>query len=292
MTAPLLVTGGTGLLGRAVLRRAEGLELVALSRSAPPGWARELPNVEWVTADLAAHDLGRLLPERLAGIVHLARSRRQKQGADGALDVFEVNVGSTARLLEHAARAGAERFVLASSASVYRRSDEPLAEDAPLDCSSLYEASKLSAELLVQAYAERVPGIALRIFTPYGEGQTVDLMAELVERVRAGRPIDVQGEHGLLLSPIHADDVAEAVLAALRLSEAELGGAVNVGGPDRLGIAEVGSLIGGTLGIEPRFERHGGPDPLGYLADRRRAMELLDAPDPAAFAEGIARTLA
>ena len=64
----------------------------------------------------------------------------------------------------------------------------------------------------------------LRLFTAYGPGQSGQLIAELVERVRGGEPIVVEGRRGLLLSPIHVDDIADAVLASLTVSGDEGGG--------------------------------------------------------------------
>ena len=55
--------------------------------------------------------------------------------------------------------------MLASTATVYRRSQGPLTEDSPSISSSLYATSKRSAELICEAYAGLVPCTALRLFT-------------------------------------------------------------------------------------------------------------------------------
>ncbi len=232
MSERVLVTGATGLIGRALLEAGAGHELVPLQ------------------GDLTDPGFTAGLPEGVDSVIHLARSRRQHD-PDGAEDVRAVNVEGTRRLLDWAAAGGASRFMLASTASVYRASDAPLAEDAPIEPGDLYSESKREAELLLDERAGTLEAFCLRIFTPYGPGQSGQLISGLIERARAGRPIQVQGERGLLLSPILASDVAAAFLRALELPAASATTTVNVGGPDHLGIREVGEAIGSALGIEP-----------------------------------------
>jgi len=290
----VLLTGATGFVGRAVLERGSDQEWVAVARTAPPDWGRELAHVEWVKADLTSPGLAQALPSDFGAVVHLARSRRQRDFPDGAIDDFEVNVGTTARLLDHARLSGAQRFVLASTATVYAPSAEPLTEDAALSGTPYFAACKRAAELLVAAYAGQLQGVVLRLFTAYGPGQSGQLISELVERVRGGESIVVEGRRGLLLSPIHVDDIADAVLASLAVSGHEGGEPLllNIGGPDRLGIREIGEKIGWELGIEARFDSREGGEPGGYLADCSRALRRLGVPEPVAFREGLARTLA
>ena len=268
----VLVTGATGLIGRALLEAGAGHELVPLR------------------GDLTDPGFTAGLPEGVDSVIHLARSRRQHD-PDGAEDVRAVNVEGTRRLLDWAVSGGARRFLLASTASVYRASDEPLAEDAPIEPTDLYNQTKRESELLLGERAGAIEAFSLRVFAPYGPGQSGQMISDLIERVRAGRAIQVQGERGLLLSPILASDVAAAFLRALELPAAAATTTVNVGGPDRLGIREVGEAIGSALGIEPSFERVEGDEPGGYLADRSLAREL-GIPEPIPFAEGIARTVA
>jgi nucleoside-diphosphate-sugar epimerase len=288
----LLVTGATGFVGRALLEQGSEREWVALTRSGVPDWSRELSNVEWVEADLTDPDFDQALPSEIHAVLHLARSRHHREFPERASDIYAVDLGSTARLLSYAQRSGAERFLLASTATVYAPSSEPLDEDAPLGPGRLFAACKRGSELLLRAYAAEVPSVALRLFAAYGPGQRRALIGELIERVRAGEPIQVQGERGLLLSPIYVEDVVAAVLAALELPLPEEGPeTINVGGPDSLGIREIGEAIGEALGTEPRFEAVDGPEHGGYLADRSKARRLLGMPEPISFREGLRRTI-
>ncbi|UGS38700.1 NAD-dependent epimerase/dehydratase family protein [Capillimicrobium parvum] len=284
----ILLTGATGLIGREVVRLAPaGWEIVAAAR-------RPVPGLETAEADLAAPGFAAALPVAVDAIVHLAQAREYRDFPACAPGVIAVNVAATAELLDHAARCGAGQFLLASTATVYRpgtTDGPPLREDGPVRCRSIYSSSKRSAELLAGPYAALFGVRALRIFTTYGAVRDERLVSDLIDRVEHGRAVEVQGERGLVTSPIHASDVARAVIAAVQRppERGELD-VVNVGGPQALGIADMARAIGRVLGREPRLEARPG-EPPAFAADRGKCVAQLAVPEPVAFEEGLAREL-
>jgi len=156
----------------------------------------------------------------------------------------------------------------------------------------IYAASKRSAELLAAPYASVLPVRALRIFTTYGAVRDERLISDLIGRVESGRAVHVQGERGLVTSPIHASDVARAVIAAVRRPP-ETGALdlVNVGGAEALGVAEIAAAIGRVIGREPVFEQRDGEAP-AIVADRTKCAAVLGVPEPIAFEDGLALELA
>ncbi len=282
----VLLTGATGLIGREVVRLAPPeWELLAVSRRPPDAGT-------WLEADLASPaSLAAALPASADAVVHLAQARDYRDFPGCAPDVVAVNVVATAALLDHAVRSGARSFTLASTATVYRPGPEPLAEDAPLDPAGIYAASKRSAELLAGAYAPLLPCRALRIFTAYGAVRDGRLVADLADRVLTGRAVEIRGARGLITSPIHAPDVARAVIASVaRPPDAGALDVVNVGGAEALGLEQMATAIGAAVGREPRFERSAGDD-VAIVADRRRCASVLGVPEPARFADAIAAEL-
>jgi nucleoside-diphosphate-sugar epimerase len=282
----ILLTGATGLIGREVVRQAPaGWELLAVARRAVPG-------VRTVEADLAQPGFAAALPSDVDAVVHLAQARKYRDFPACAPGVVAINVDATAALLHHAARAGVGQVVLASTATVYEPRPEPLREDAPVRCRSIYSASKRSAELLAGPYATVLPTRALRIFTAYGAVRDERLVSDLIRRVEEGRPVHVQGERGMVTSPIHASDVARAVIAAVErpptTGELDI---VNVGGAEALGIADMARAIGRVVGREPILEPREGEAPC-FAADRTKCADVLGVPEPIAFEQGLARDLA
>lgn len=283
----VLVTGATGLVGGALLELLdEKTEAYALSRTAPERGDRCC----WIKHDLTSQ-LPRQMPEGIDTVIHLAQSLRFREFPEAAGDIFEVNVGSTARLLEWASKNGVRRFVYASSGGIYGHGDEGFREDDLIRTPATlgyYLASKRSAELLVEAYESEFIVVILRFFFVYGPGQRESmLIPRLAAAVKAGAPVSLQAPDGIRINPIYVRDAAAAAKAALLIEESAR---VNVAGPDVLSIREIAEIIGRQVGREPTFSVAADDVPRHLVGDISRMRSLLHEPT-VGFAEGIARTL-
>lgn len=215
----IFMTGGTGLIGRHTGLEPSRADLRTTT-----------PNLEGVST-----------------VIHLAQSRRYKDGPDGYADVWAVNTDATFRLLDAARKAGVTRFVYASSGSVETGKD-------------MYCASKMAAEHACQAFADHLSVSVLRFYTVYGPGQRDDaLIPCLVDRVRRGLPV----QNGIMARPVHARDAAQAVLSAAR---DDITGLRTVSGPEILTAHDMARIIGKKLGREPVLEE-GVPVPVHRTPD-------------------------
>ena len=248
----LLITGATGLVGGGLLPHLADSEVWVIGRR-PPSFSSE--TVSWLEQDLAGGLDDSAFPTGVDSVVHLAQSLRFRDFPDGARDIFEVNVGSTARLLEWAQRSGVRRFVYASSGGIYGYGEDEFREDdvvvAP-NSLGYYLASKRCGELLVEAYGSLVTIVILRFFFVYGPSQRESmLIPRLINAVKNGDPVSLQGEDGIKVNPIHVDDAARAVEASLSLNESTR---VNVAGPDVVTMRELARMIGESVGRPPVFD--------------------------------------
>lgn len=255
-----VVTGSNGLLGGAVhkLLASCGQEVTSVVRRPPSGPAAISP---YLTIDLAApYSMSKVLPSSIDVVIHLAQSRKFRNFPDGAADVFGVNVHATALLLDYAVRAGATHFVYASSGGLYRQGEAPLTENAPLDPPGnlgYYLGSKAAAEILVQSYAALMNVVILRPFFVYGPGQGRDmLIPRIFTSVKGERAVQLDGDDGLAINPIHVEDAAAAVVGATTLRQ---GAVINVAGPETLTLREIAVAFGQYLGTAPIFEPTGEP---------------------------------
>ncbi|HEX3976537.1 MAG TPA: NAD(P)-dependent oxidoreductase [Solirubrobacteraceae bacterium] len=292
----ILVTGASGLIGREFLQTAdsESEEIVALARDPAAIDATALGRAQWLPIDLRDPGFARKLPGRADAIVNLAQAREYRDFPASAVDIFDVNLGATARLLDYALGAGVQRFVFASTGTMYESSHAPLTERSPILCASYYAASKRAAELLIGQYRELFGCWLMRIFTVYGVGQRDQLVANLTRRVAGEEPVPLQGTSGLPVSPIHAADVARALWQAATVGDAapESGcEALNIGGAQALTIRDLAQEIGKALGVPARFECAAGDDPPGWVADRRLLDRRFALAEPLAFADGIRQVL-
>jgi nucleoside-diphosphate-sugar epimerase len=279
----ILLTGASGFLGQAALRAwgAEGHEVFAVGRRALAGAAG------FVSWDLCEPDSSIALPADIDAIVHMAQSRNYRQfPADGA-EMFALNVAAVQRLLDLGAEKGVKRFCLISTGNVYEpylRLDEASALSPP----GFLGASKLAGEILARGYASIFDLSVLRLFQPYGPGQTGRLIPDLVRRVSERAEITVASDgEGLRICPTYVDDINAVILDFLVKGWR---GTFNVAAPNALSIRQIGEIIGQALGIAPVFSVKNVPvlhitPPLDALA----ALTPLDR--FRSFGEGLIQTL-
>lgn len=213
----LLVTGGTGFVGRAVVRglRAAGAEVTVVDQhpvapGQPPGIVGDL-------RDPAVRD--RAVHPGLTGIIHLAAATSVLGSLRDPAGVHEANVTVTAHLLELARRHGVPRFVMSSTNAVVGDVGESgIHEDLPLRPLTPYGATKAAAEMLLSGYAGGygMTTCALRLTNVYGPGmENKDSLApRLMRAARSGRPLQVYGSGKQRRDFIHVDDVVAGLLVA------------------------------------------------------------------------------
>lgn len=280
----VVVTGASGFIGGRVrkLLAAHGHAVTAIARERPQA---EEPGVSWHICDIADPGFVDLLPESADAIIHLA----QAGGSPPDPDLLSaVNVESTQHLLEYSRRAGAERFVLASSGSVYGGAPSPLSEGRPRNPPDAYARSKAEAEALLDQAPADVGVCALRLFAPYGPGQNGRLIADLIGRVSSGRPVTLRGDGHPRLNPIFVDDVAAIFVGALQTPMPAI---LNVAGEEVLSIRDMAETIGRTLGVTPLFEEAPDRPPQDFVADTTLLRRTFELEDLTPFERGIAATV-
>jgi len=208
----VLVTGASGLLGRAVAASilAAGHEVRTLQRS---------PSlVEGATDALGSVTDATSVDRATAGvdaIVHLA-AKVSLAGDPAEFDA--VNVGGTLRLLRSAAEHGVGSFVYVSSPSVAHSGASIVGDDAepadPLRAHGDYARTKATAELMaLAADSPTLAVVAVRPHLVWGPGDT-QLVARIVERARQGR-LPLLGHGAALIDSTYIDNAASGIAAAL-----------------------------------------------------------------------------
>ncbi len=273
----ILITGANGLLGRQICDDCNKNEhnvfgLTHLMPSDPLQGVTHLPmdfNSGWRTEDL---------PEHVDAIIHLAQSPNFRDFPNSALEVFRVNLESTAKLLDYAKNIGVRKFILASSGGLYGISGRPHTELSPTsspDKLDYYLASKLACEMLMLNYSRIFQTIILRFFFIYGPRQKKTmLIPRLLDNIKQEKAINLQGADGIRINPIHVADASIAVLASLETDESDI---INIAGPDSLSIRQICESMGSVLEIAPKFDIQPG-DPTALIGDIQRMKGKLHIP--------------
>jgi len=277
----VLVTGAAGFVGRALLPQlAREHEPIALVRRPP---AIPLAASTMVVKDLTSPDIATVLPNDVDVVVHLAQA--YLSFPSHAAEIFAVNALSTQRLADWARSSGVRRFVLASSGSVYEPSTRPLREVDPAKPLSFHPATKLIAEQILAYYEDAMDVIRLRLFAPYGPGQTDRMIPRLIDAVGQGRHVALSRGGQPRINPIHVDDVVGIIGQTVDGAGAPV---VNLAGPRVVSVAEIAEIIGAALGRAPVFEESDIDPPGDLIADTARMHEVFRVPSLIDPADGIA----
>jgi len=281
----LLVTGAGGFIGSHLVGELEERhEVVALARRASDTPYR---SARWIEHDLVEPLERAALPEEIDAVIHLAQSRNYKQFPDRADDIFAVNVNGTFSLLEYARKAGAKAFVFTSTGGVYGSSYEKFVETDPVSPLDFYLTSKYLGELLIANYNRFFRTVVLRPFFVYGPGQKGMLIPNLLDRVRNGETVTIEGR-GLRINPIHVADAVRVFEPALALERSDL---FNVCGDEAVHLDALVRLMGEAAGKPASIEHVPGNRDGDIVGDNARMKSILGVHPQTTLADGIASML-
>lgn len=250
------------------------------------------PGFTFTEAPLETVDLDTLL----AGVTHIFHFAaqagvRRSWGLDFRHYTLN-NIEVTQRLLEAAASRPIERFLYASTSSVYGDlAPIPMREDARPQPVSPYGVTKLAGEQLCLLYHVNhgVPVVALRLFTVYGPRQRPDMgFHRFLTAAHHGDPITVYGDGEQTRDFTYVGDVAEAALKGA--VQGVPGRVYNIGGGSRVSINETLRLVERVVGRPLTLDRQG-PQPgdmRDTFADTSMARVDLGFEPKTPLAEGLA----
>ncbi len=298
----LLVTGAAGFIGAALSERLVelGFDVVGLD-SFTPYYDRSIkeqnlarlragPRFTLIEADLCTAPLAPVLTD-VSGVLHLAGQPGVTQSWGAAFrDFADNNVVATQRLVEACVTQGIERFVYASSSSVYgNEAPLPTGEQARCAPHSPYGVTKLAGEHLVELYRANhgLSTVTLRYFTAYGPRQRPDMAwHKMIRAARRGDELLVRGDGKQTRDFTFVDDIVQANVLALG---SDATGPINVGGGARVTVLEALAMIERILGT-PLQLRHVAAlkgDVDHTHADTSRARELLGYSPKTALEDGL-----
>ena len=302
-----LVTGVAGFIGSHVAERLidRGDEVVGVD-CFTDYYARRIKesNLEGLTRserfslvedDLATADLDPLL-DGADAVCHLAAQAGVRASWGESFQTYiDCNVLATQRLLEASKERPLDRFVYASSSSVYGQTDDLPMRERGLTCPvSPYGVTKLAGENLAVLYHRNygVPTVSLRFFTVYGPRQRPDMAFHRFMRAGlAGEPLDIFGDGEQTRDFTYIDDTVDGIVAALERGPA--GEVFNLGGGGSVtlnhAVDTIERLIGTTLDRQYGEQQRG--DVSDTRADNGRARKALAFSPAVPLETGLAREL-
>ncbi len=307
---PVLVTGGTGLVGGWLVKRlrAEGASLVCLIRDQVPNCeltrSGDDQRVVVVKGDLRDQEiLERTLGEyEIATVFHLAAQTIVGIANRNPISTFESNIAGTWRLLEACRRSPAvEQIVVASSDKAYGDQEKlPYDESTPLAGQHPYDVSKSCADLIAHAYAVtyELPVAITRCGNFYGGGDlnwNRIVPGTIRSVLRGQRPI-IRSNGLLVRDYFYVEDGAAAyTLLAEKLAAdpALRGRAFNFSNENQMTVLELVKRILSQMGsdLEPDVRNQAGNEILRQYLSATMARSVLGWSPLFDLTAGIERTV-
>jgi UDP-glucose 4-epimerase len=295
----MLVSGVAGFIGAHVARRLqrEGYRIIGVDDLSGGGRANVPAHIEFIQADLASAAGLAALPRGCRVILHLAGQSSGEISFDDPVADLHKNTVSTLNLIRYGIDNGCERFVYASSMSVYGNvADEPVTEAQPCAPLSCYGVGKLAAEHYLRVYGAQLPAVSLRMFNVYGPGQNManlrqGMVSIYLAQALSGGKIEVKGSLARYRDFIYIDDVVEAWRRAATLPAA-VGRSINLGTGVRTSVqALLDNICERVAGASYHVRGSTPGDQSGIYADTRCLREVLGLRQFTPLAEGLAKFL-
>ncbi len=236
------------------------------------------PNFDFHREDILSCDIEALL-DGVEAVFHLAAQPGVRASWGKTFDIYvDANIRTTQRLLEAALEAQ-PRFVFASSSSVYGDTDRiPMREGDPTRPRSPYGVTKLAAEHLCALYHSNfgLHTVSLRYFTVFGPRQRPDMaIHRFLLSVLDGSEVPLFGDGSQTRDFTYVEDIVRGTVLAA--SSGNTGGVYNLGGANKISVAQLIDIITQVAERSPKFvekELQAG-DVRATLADTNSALNDL-----------------
>lgn len=216
----LLVTGASGFIGSAIVKKAVALGHEVIGVTSRNG---SNPGIECIDADLTNAAEYSKLPAKVDAILHLAGQSSAGDSFKNPVGDLQQNTVSTLNLISYGIKAQASKVIYASSTAVYGNIDDrAISESDPCHPLSCYGVGKLASEAYLQIYKSELPYAAFRMFNVYGPGGSLAKMQRaaigiyLIHAIKQG-VISVAGSYDRYRDFIYIDDVVDIWMQAVQM---------------------------------------------------------------------------
>ncbi len=290
----VLITGGAGLVGSTLADQLVDLdvgEIVVVDNFARGRWenlasARASGRVTVVEGDVADRSLMATLMDGIDYVFHQAGIKIEQCAEDPAA-AMHVMVDGSFCVVEAALKAGVQKVVVASTASVYGAAEVFPTDERhhPYGNRTLYGGTKVFLEQLLRSFNDvhGLPYVALRYFNIYGPrmdtyGAYTEVLSRWIERIEQGLPPLIHGAGTQTMDFVYVGDVARANILAAQSDVVD--DVFNVASGTEVSLIELANLLLRVMGSDLVPEH--GPD-RGLPAVPRRLADTSRAADRLGF---------
>ena len=196
-------------------------------------------------------------PKAIDAIIFFSQSPYYKHTSNNIDHLFRVNQCLPIQIANMSYQLGVKQFIYLSTGSVYKPSFNPISENATLNKSDWYTLSKTHAEESLQLFNNLLDIKIIRLFGVYGPGQTNKLASNIINSVKEGNDVLIQGnlsdendDGGLKVLLCYINDFINILFKLLSIDGSRI---VNIGGEKPISIKEIALSAGDILNKDPKI---------------------------------------
>ncbi len=256
----IVVTGGAGFIGSHVVDRLVEIDKVVVLdnlSSGKPEYVNE--NAEFYRVDLAKDDITDII-RGADEVWHIAANPDVRIGSENPDEIYRNNVLATYRLLEAMRRVNVKRIIFTSTSTVYGEARViPTPEDYPTHPISIYGASKLACEALIESYCHTFDFQAwiYRFANVIGKRSNHGVIYDFIMKLKRNpNELEILGDGEQNKSYIYIEDCVDAMFHGLKADESV--NIFNIGTEDQIKVKRIAEIVCEEMGLNPEFKFTGG----------------------------------
>jgi len=257
----IVVTGGAGFIGSHIVDRLlEKDEIIVIDNLSSGKTEYINKDAKFYLADLTRDKIDDLL-RGAEEVWHIAANPDVRLGLENPEEIYRNNILATYKLLEAMRKVGVSRIIFTSTSTVYGEAEIiPTPEDYPTHPISIYGASKLACEALIESYCHTFDMQAwiYRFANVIGRRSTHGVIYDFIMKLRKDpTKLEILGDGEQNKSYIYIDDCIDAMLHGLKAAD-EMINIFNIGSEDQVKVKRIAEIVCEEMGLNPEFKFTGG----------------------------------
>jgi len=245
-----LVTGGAGFIGSSIVDRLikenEEVHVIDIKKT----------NVNGKANYIQKNILDDFELKGVKTIFHLAAEPDVRKGLTAPYEMYQNNVEGTFKMLEFARKNDVKNFVFASTSTVYGNAKIPTPETEECNPISLYGATKLACENLINSYSNLygIKSTVLRYANIIGERSDHGVIIDFKNKLKQNpNELEILGNGQQKKSYLYIDDTIEATFTAYK-KQTKSYNVFNVGSDESITVNELAEIVSNSLNLKPKFK--------------------------------------
>jgi UDP-glucose 4-epimerase len=259
----IAVTGGAGFIGSHVVDRLVEKDEIIVIDNLSSGKAEYVnENARLIKIDLAIDGVDELskVIRGAESVWHIAANPDVRIGTENPDEIYRNNILATYKLLEAMRLAGVDEIVFTSTSTVYGEAEQiPTPEDYPMHPISIYGASKLACEALIESYCHTFDMRAwiYRFANVIGRRSNHGVIYDFVMKLKRNpSELEILGDGEQNKSYVYIDDCVDAMFFGLKAGERV--NIFNIGSEDQVKVRRIAEIVCEEMGLNPDFKFTGG----------------------------------